>query len=268
MLNEPEAKAVLAAYGIPVPQTMIATSPKETEAIAGLLLAGAPKLVVKLISKSITHKSDVGGVVLDILSPVAAREAAEAIAARLKAHDPTAVVDGFAVQPMIEPRNAWELILGISRDPIFGPVVLFGSGGVSVEVVADTAVALPPLDAVLAGDLIDETRVGKLLAGFRNEPPADRAAICKALTALSQLIVDFRPCFQWISTRWSPAPRASSRSTCASKSTRGRSRVLAPIAILRSAHIRVSGKSRSRSLSGATICGRSDRQTRRFIRIF
>ncbi|MDX0695689.1 GNAT family N-acetyltransferase [Sinorhizobium medicae] len=194
MLNEPEAKAVLAAYGIPVPQTMIATSAKEAEAIAGLLLAGgAPKLVVKLISKSITHKSDVGGVVLDILSPVAAREAAEAIAARLKAHDPIAVVDGFAVQPMIERKHAWELLLGITRDPIFGPVVLFGSGGVSVEVVADTAVALPPLDAVLAGDLIDETRVGKLLAGFRNEPAADRAAICKALSALSQLIVDF-PC--------------------------------------------------------------------------
>ncbi len=193
MLNEPEAKAVLAAYGIPVPQTIIATSPKEAEAIAGLLLAGAPKLVVKLISKSITHKSDVGGVVLDILSPVAAREAAEAIVARLKAHDPIAVVDGFAVQPMIERKHAWELLLGVTRDPIFGPVVLFGSGGVSVEVVADTAVALPPLDAVLAGDLIDETRVGKLLAGFRNEPAADRAAICKALTALSQLIVDF-PC--------------------------------------------------------------------------
>ncbi|MCA1442897.1 bifunctional acetate--CoA ligase family protein/GNAT family N-acetyltransferase [Ensifer sp. IC4062] len=193
MLNEPEAKAVIAAYGIPVPQTMIATSPKEAEAIAGLLLAGAPKLVVKLISKSITHKSDVGGVVLDILSPVAAREAAEAIAARVKAHDPTAVVDGFAVQPMIERKHAWELLLGLTRDPIFGPVVLFGSGGVSVEVVADTAVALPPLDAALTGDLIDQTRIGKLLAGFRNEPPADRAAICKALAALSQMIVDF-PC--------------------------------------------------------------------------
>jgi acetyltransferase len=164
--------------------------------------------VVKLISRAITHKSDVGGVVLDILSPLAAREAAEAIVARLRAHDPTAVVDGFSVQPMIERRNAWELLLGATRDPIFGPVVLFGSGGVSVEVVAETAVALPPLDTVLAGDLIDEARVGKLLAGFRNEPPADRAAICKALTALSQLIVDSHACFRWISTRWSPAPRS------------------------------------------------------------
>ncbi|PST27359.1 GNAT family N-acetyltransferase [Mesorhizobium plurifarium] len=193
MLSELEAKSVIAAYGIPVPHTVIAKSPEEAEAVAGRLLAGATKVVIKLVSKSITHKSDVGGVVLDIRSAVAARQAAEAMAARLKVHDPTAVVDGFAVQPMIERKHAWELIAGISRDSIFGPVVLFGSGGVSVEVVADTAVALPPLDAVLAGDLIDQTRVGKLLAGFRNEPPADRSAICKALTALSQMTVDF-PC--------------------------------------------------------------------------
>jgi len=193
MLAEPEAKAVIAAYGIPVPQTVVAKSAEATEAAARLLFASAAKVVVKLLSKSVTHKSDVDGVVLDIRTPLAARQAAESIAARLKAHDPTAVVDGFAVQPMVERRHAWELILGVTRDPIFGPVILFGSGGVSVEVVADTAVALPPLDAVLAGDLIDQTRVGKLLAGFRNQPAADREAVCNALTALSQVIVDF-PC--------------------------------------------------------------------------
>ncbi|MEJ6849354.1 bifunctional acetate--CoA ligase family protein/GNAT family N-acetyltransferase [Sinorhizobium fredii] len=193
MLNEPEAKMVIAAYGIPVPRTVIASSPEETERVAASLLEDATRVVVKLISMSITHKSDVGGVVLDILTPMAAREAAEAIVARLKAHDPDAVVDGFAVQPMIERGHSRELILGISRDPIFGPVILFGSGGVSVEVVEDTAVALPPLDTMLAGDLIDRTRIGRLLAGFRNEPAADRAAICNALTGLSQMIVDF-PC--------------------------------------------------------------------------
>lgn len=191
MLTEPEAKAVIAAYGIPVPQTVIAKSPEGTERAAAAILQEAARVVVKLVSKSITHKSDVDGVVLDIRTPLAARQAAESIAARLKTYDPAAVVDGFAVQPMIERRHAWELILGITRDPIFGPVILFGSGGVSVEVVADTAVALPPLDAVLAGDLVDQTRVGKLLAGFRNEPAADRAAIYKALTALSQMVVDF-----------------------------------------------------------------------------
>src|SRR5690606_8117683 len=90
-------------------------------------------------------------------------------------------------------KQAEELILGLSRDPIFGPVILFGAGGVAVEVVDDTAIALPPLDAVLAGDLIDHTRIGRLLAGFRDRKPADRGAIVGALKGLSQLIVDF-PC--------------------------------------------------------------------------
>jgi len=94
---------------------------------------------------------------------------------------------------MIERKNAIELILGISRDPLFGPVILFGAGGVAVEVINDTAVALPPLDDVLAGDLIDGTRVGRLLAGFRDRKPADRASIIRALYGLSQMIIEF-PC--------------------------------------------------------------------------
>jgi len=191
MLNEAEAKAVIAAYGVPTPKTIVAASPEETERAAAAILARAAKVAVKLVSKSVTHKSDVGGVVLDIGTAAGAREAAEAIATRLKHHDPSAVSEGFAVQPMIERRRARELILGTSRDPVFGPVVLFGSGGVSVEVVADTAVALPPLDEMLAGDLIDRTRIGRLLAGFRDEPPADRPAIVRVLCALSQLTVDF-----------------------------------------------------------------------------
>ncbi|MEY9626398.1 bifunctional acetate--CoA ligase family protein/GNAT family N-acetyltransferase [Sinorhizobium fredii] len=193
LLNEPEAKAVIAAYGIPTPKTVVARSPEDTEIVAAELLADTAKIVVKLISKTVTHKSDVGGVVLGVATPSAAREAAEAIAERLKTHNPNATIEGFALQPMIDRRHAQELILGISRDPVFGPVILFGSGGVSVEVVGDTAVALPPLDEVLAGDLIDKTRVGRLLAGFRDRPPADRTAIAGALCALSQMIVDF-PC--------------------------------------------------------------------------
>ena len=94
---------------------------------------------------------------------------------------------------MIVRKQAQELILGVSRDPIFGPVILFGAGGAAVEVVDDTAIALPPLDDVLAGDLIDRTRISRLLAGFRDRKPADRTAICLALNGLSQMIVDF-PC--------------------------------------------------------------------------
>jgi acetyltransferase len=131
--------------------------------------------------------------VLNIETPEAAHDAARTILERVRKAAPDADVQGFAVQPMIVRRHAYELILGISRDPIFGPVVLFGSGGVSVEVVDDTAIGLPPLDDVLAGDLIDRTRIGRLLAGFRDRKPADRAAIADALNGLSQMIVDF-PC--------------------------------------------------------------------------
>jgi acetyltransferase len=146
---------------------------------------------VKLLSKTLTHKSDVGGVVLDLRSAEAAAKAAAAIVERVRTAAPQADIEGFSVQPMIERSQAQELILGVSRDPIFGPVVLFGAGGVAVEVMDDTAIALPPLDDVLAGDLIDRTRIARILAGFRDRKPADRAAILKALNALSQMIVDF-----------------------------------------------------------------------------
>jgi acetyltransferase len=132
-------------------------------------------------------------VVFDIGTADRAREAAHAIEDRVRRRAPEADIEGFAVQPMVVRRKAQELILGMSRDPIFGPVILFGAGGVAVEVMDDTAVALPPLDDVLAGDLIERTRIGRLLAGFRDRKPADRRAIASALNGLSQMIVDF-PC--------------------------------------------------------------------------
>lgn len=193
MLTEPEAKAVAKAYGIPVPETIVARTAKEVERASIGLLKASGKVAVKLLSKGVSHKSDVGGVVLNIETATAARDAAQGIKRRLQKHAPTASIDGFAVQPMIERKNAIELILGISRDPLFGPVILFGAGGVAVEAMNDTAIALPPLDDVLAGDLIDGTRVGRLLAGFRDRKPADRASIIRALIGLSQMIVDF-PC--------------------------------------------------------------------------
>ena len=142
--------------------------------------------------RRVSHKSDIGGVVLNIATPEAAerrgrRRSQSECARRRPAHRSKAI----AVQPMVVRRQAQELILGISRDPIFGPVILFGAGGTAVEVVDDTAVALPPLDDVLAGDLIERTRIGRLLAGFRDHPPADRKAIVAALNGLSQMIVDF-----------------------------------------------------------------------------
>lgn len=193
MLTEPEAKAAVAAYGIPVPETVIARSPAQVSQAAARLLGKWPAVVVKLLSKAITHKSDIGGVVLGIETAERAGEAASAIEGRVRERAPDADIEGYAVQPMVVRKHAHELILGMSRDPIFGPAILFGAGGTAVEVVNDTAVALPPLDDVLAGDLIERTRIGRLLAGFRDRPAADREAIAAALNGLSQMVVDF-PC--------------------------------------------------------------------------
>jgi acetyltransferase len=193
MLTEPEAKAAIDAYGIKVPETIIAKSPAEAKRAAAKLLEHSEKVVVKLLSKAISHKSDVGGVVLDIETPERAGQAARDMGKRVSAGAPGTDIEGYTVQPMAVRRQAQELILGMHRDPIFGPAILFGAGGVAVEVIDDTAVALPPLDDVLAGDLIERTRIGRLLAGFRDRKPADRKAITSALNGLSQMIVDF-PC--------------------------------------------------------------------------
>ncbi|PZQ48527.1 MAG: GNAT family N-acetyltransferase [Rhodovulum sulfidophilum] len=195
LLTEPEAKAALAAYGVPSPATRIARDVGAVRAIAEAMLREAPRLVVKVISHEVSHKSEVGGVVLGIATVEEAVSAAEGIAERLATADPPAVLSGFALQPMIDRASAHELILGVARDPVFGPVILFGAGGVAVEVVRDTAVALPPLDASLAQDLIAQTRVSRLLEGYRGIPPADGAAIQGALIALSHLIEDF-PCLR------------------------------------------------------------------------
>lgn len=197
MLTEPEAKAAVAAYGIPAPADIVAATPEAAEEAAAELLAKWDKVVVKLLSRAISHKSDVGGVVLGIETAQAAGEAARAIEKRVRRLRPEADIAGYSVQPMIQRRHAQELILGMSRDPGFGPVILFGAGGVAVEVMDDTAIALPPLDEVLAGDLVRRTRVGRLLAGFRDRPPADLDALKAALGGLSRMVVDF-PCIAGI----------------------------------------------------------------------
>lgn len=190
LLTEPEAKSVLAAYGIPVPETVMARNEAEVESQAARLLAGYSAVVVKMLSATVTHKSDSGGVVLDLISPADARRAAAGIRERFTAAHPGVALDGFTVQPMIRRADATELIAGVSADPIFGPVVVFGAGGTGVEVIDDTATGLVPLDMVLAGDLIDQTQVSKLLRGYRNSPPADRTAIERVLVALAQLVVE------------------------------------------------------------------------------
>lgn len=190
VLSEPEAKAVLAAYGIPIARTEIARDAAEVGEIAARLLRDSAAVAVKVLSDSISHKSDVGGVALDLMTPEEARRAAEEIAAKVARLRPGAVVRGFTVQDMVRRPRAHELILGIADDAIFGPTVLFGAGGTAVEVIRDTAVALPPLDLKLARDLVGETRVSRLLAGYRDRAPADMDAIALALMRVCQLVTD------------------------------------------------------------------------------
>ena len=188
MLTEPEAKAVLAAFSIPVTQTR-SVAPEASAAVAAANTIGYP-VVLKILSADITHKSDVGGVALNIHSAEELRDCAEAMLRRIRRERPQARLDGFTVQQMVRRKHAQELIVGASIDPVFGPTILFGAGGVAVEVLADRAIALPPLNVPLARALVERTRVAKLLKGYRDTPAADEAAVHDVLVAVSQLLAE------------------------------------------------------------------------------
>ena len=188
MLTEPEAKALLAACGIPVVVTRSVTAQPDGAARAAEAI-GFP-VALKILSNDITHKSDVGGVALNLGSAAQVADAARAMLKRVQLTQPTARVEGFTVQAMVRRSHAHELIIGASIDSVFGPVILFGQGGTSVEVVADRAIALPPLNTALAHALVQRTRVARLLAGFRDTPPADTDALHAVLVAVSQLLAD------------------------------------------------------------------------------
>ena len=136
------------------------------------------------------HKSDVGGVRLNLTSEAAVREAAADILARARAARPDARITGVTIHPMILRPKARELIAGIADDPTFGPVIVFGRGGTAVEVIDDKALALPPLDLKLARDLIARTRVSRVLKAYRDVPAADESAIALVLVKLAQLAAD------------------------------------------------------------------------------
>jgi acetyltransferase len=187
MLTEPEAKAVLAAYGIPTVETHIVTTPEEAADKAAAM--GFP-VALKIFSADISHKTDVGGVDLFLDSPDAVLAAARNMLATVKQKAPDARIQGFTVQQMANRPGSYEVFLGVTQDPTFGPAILFGHGGTAVEVIADSAVALPPLNMKLARDLIGRTRISRLLHGYRDRPPVDFDALCLTLVQLSQLVVD------------------------------------------------------------------------------
>lgn len=187
-LTEPEAKQLLAHAGIPT--TPVRTVGPDPDAAAHAAQALGFPVVLKILSPDITHKSDVGGVRLNLHDAAEVRSAAQAMLQRVANTRPDARLEGFALQPMVQRRNAHELIVGATIDPLFGPVILFGAGGTAVEVLGDRAVALPPLNVALAEALIERTRVARLLRGWRDVPPAHRPSIHAALLAVAQLLAD------------------------------------------------------------------------------
>jgi len=182
-LGELEAKALLAAYGIPVVESVRVTT--HAEALAAAAKLGFP-LAVKLLSPDVSHKSDIGGVQLDIDDEAQLAAALRRIDDNLRQHRPP----GYTLQRMAARDGAYELLLGLSTDPVFGPAIVFGAGGTAVEVLRDTAVALPPLNSALARDLVSRTDIARLLQGYRDRPPAALEALTDALLALSQLVID------------------------------------------------------------------------------
>jgi acetyltransferase len=189
-LDPGEVKRLLDAYQIEMVPTLEAADVEQAVGFAEKLFAQGSKVVLKVLSRDITHKSDVGGVVLNLATSEEVRDAASDILARANKLRPEAKISGILVQPMVLRAKARELILGLAEDSTFGPVVVFGRGGTAVEIINDKALALPPLDLSLARALIARTRVSRLLSAYRDVPAVKEDAVALTLVKLAQLAAD------------------------------------------------------------------------------
>lgn len=187
VLTGVESKTVLSAFHIPVANTMIARSMGEAVLIAREM--GFP-VAVKINSPDITHKSDVGGVMLNLSNVEEVRTAYQKIQDNLQYYHPGAQMNGVSIEPMIIKPNGRELMIGVMTDPAFGPAITFGAGGTIVEIMADRAVALPPLNHFLVRDLIQNTRVARMLGAFRNMAPANMDALEEVLLRVSEMVCE------------------------------------------------------------------------------
>lgn len=183
-LTEPESMAVLNAFGIHTVQNAVAHSPNEALVIAETI--GFP-VAMKVLSTGISHKSDAGGVRLNINSAQEVRGAYRQLVDSVARKLPDAVIAGVTIERMHRSPNGRELMIGIIRDPVFGPVISFGSGGTAVEVMGDSAISLPPLNHRLSRDLVDRTRAAKLLGEFRQMPAVDMDSLVNTLLAVSSM---------------------------------------------------------------------------------
>ena len=187
VLTEAEAKKLLEYYDIPVVKTSVAKTADEAAVLASQI--GYP-VVLKILSPQIVHKTDAGGVVLDINSEAELRKAFDLIMQRAREYNPNAEIQGVTVQPMIK-KQGYEVIIGAKTDMLFGPVILFGMGGIGVELFRDVAIGLPPLNQTLARRIMEETKVYQLLKGYRNVPPANIRLLEEIMVRFSQMLVDF-----------------------------------------------------------------------------
>ncbi|MBO0752609.1 MAG: bifunctional acetate--CoA ligase family protein/GNAT family N-acetyltransferase [Bradyrhizobiaceae bacterium] len=190
-LDPLETGALFAAYGIPIVPALFARDTAEAIALAGPCLARNEAVVAKVLSADIVHKSEVDGVRLNLTNAHAVGAAVNDILVRARTARPRARIQGVTIHPMIVRPRARELMIAIADDPTFGPVVAFGWGGTAAEVIDDKALALPPLDLKLAHDLINRTRIAKVLAGYHRVPPADVESIALVLVKVAQLAADF-----------------------------------------------------------------------------
>lgn len=187
VLSEMESKALLSAFHIPVARTIVAHSPNEALLIAQQM--GFP-VAMKVNSHDISHKSDAGGVILNLRNAHEVRAAYQKICDNIQLNRPDAKMEGVAIEPMIMKRNGRELMIGVTTDPAFGPVITFGAGGTAVEIMGDRAVALPPLNSFLVKELINDTRIAKMLGKFRNMAPANMEALEDVLLRVSEMVCE------------------------------------------------------------------------------
>lgn len=187
VLTITESKALLHAFAIPVTQTIECNS--ASEALVAAESMGFP-VAMKILSKDITHKSDVAGVRLNIGNASAVRSTFREMLEEVTQRRPDAKIDGVTVESMYTPLHGRELLVGVIRDPVFGPVITFGAGGVQVEVLRDRAVALPPLNTMLAEKMISQTRIARLLADFRNMPAVNMTSLVQLLRHVSEMVCE------------------------------------------------------------------------------
>ncbi len=185
-LLEHEALALVAAYGVPVPQWRLARSPEEA-AEAARELGGT--LVLKIVSPQVVHKSDVGGVVVGVKGPEEAAEAYRRIVEAVKSRVPGAEIVGVLVQEMAPP-GAVEVVVGSIRDPVFGPTVMFGLGGVFVEIFQDVSFRVAPFTREDALEMMGEVRAYRLLQGYRGMPPRDLDALADIVMKTQEIMID------------------------------------------------------------------------------